>query len=188
MKTTTERARESVHALGDMPAQLAALGPMSVSQLMARYRELYGEPTHSRNGGYLRKRLAWRIQELAEGGLSPRTLAKIAELGDELPERWRRRRAEPLPEAPATPTATIVSPVPAPASPASKHRDPRLPPIGTVLTRVYEGVAHEVAVESEGFGFGGKQFKTLSAIARQITGTQWNGYSFFGLPKAEVTP
>ena len=65
-------------------------------------------------------------------------------------------------------------------------RDPRLPPPGTVLRRVFEGVAHEVAVCEEGFEYGGTRYKTLSAIAQHITGTRWNGFLFFGLKKRDV--
>jgi hypothetical protein len=176
MRTTIERVREAVGSLGDVPTQLAALESMSVNQLKERYRELYGEPTHTRNRIYLRKRLAWRIQELAEGGLTPSTLSKIAELGDELPESWRRRQVEPPPPA-AAPTTTAVS---TPATP-TKARDPRLPPVGSVVTRLFNDTTHEVTITGDGFRFGGESFKTLSAIARQITGTQWNGFTFFGL-------
>jgi hypothetical protein len=170
MPNTAERARVAARELADVPAQLAALERMSVAQLAEKYRELYGEPTQSRNKDYLRKRLAWRIQELAEGGLPQRALAKIAELGDELPERWRMRQAALQPSAPA-------------AAPASQ-RDPRLPPPGSVLTRLYQGVEHQVTVREEDFEYQGESFKTLSRIARRITGTAWNGFLFFGLQKS----
>ncbi len=62
-------------------------------------------------------------------------------------------------------------------------RDPRLPPPGTVLRRVFEGAAHEVTVCAEGFEYDGTRYKTLSAIAQHITGTRWNGFLFFGLKK-----
>lgn len=165
MANTPERARTAARALADVPTQLAALERMSVAELAERYRDLYGEPTHSRNKDHLRKRLAWRIQELAEGGLPQRALAKIAELGDELPERWRMRQAALHP------------------TPAAQQRDPRLPPPGTVLTRLYQGVEHRVTVREQGFEYQGEFYKTLSRIARRITGTAWNGYGFFGLQK-----
>lgn len=194
MKTTIERARESVQALGDVPKQLAELALMSVAQLQEKYRELYGEPTHTRNRDYLRKRLAWRVQELAEGGLSERSLSKIIELGDELPERWRMRRAETLATEPATapvsePTTPAPTPVSAPTAPRvtpPQKRDPRLPPVGTVLTRAFNGTNHEVTVTEDGFLYAGQSYRTLSAVARQITGTQWNGFTFFGLPKQDA--
>ena len=65
----------------------------------------------------------------------------------------------------------------------TEPRDPRVPPVGTVLRRVFNGVAHEVTVCNEGFEHGGERFKTLSAVAKHITGTPWNGFLFFGLKK-----
>ncbi|MFP2962575.1 DUF2924 domain-containing protein, partial [Myxococcus sp. 1LA] len=87
-------ARAARTQLADVPQQLAALASMSVPDLAAKYLELYGEPTRSRNRDYLKKRLAFRIQELAEGGLSARAVTRISELGDKLPERWRMRQVE----------------------------------------------------------------------------------------------
>ena len=101
-------ARTMREELRDLARQLAALNEMTVGDLSTCYRELYGEPTRSRNRGYLLKRLRWRIQENAEGGLSKRCINRIAELGDSLPERWRIRQ-------------TANAPAPPPA------RDPRLP-------------------------------------------------------------
>ena len=168
---TTQKAHDAAQALGSVPQQLAELESMTVGQLAEKHRELYGEPTRSRNKGYLQKRLAWRIQELAEGGLSPRSLAQIAALGDELPAKWRRPAA-PIPVLDATP------------APAPTPRDPRLPPTGTVLTRFHDGQKHEVTVGSDSFEYGGRTFRSLSAIAREITGTRWNGWTFFGLKPA----
>ena len=77
MSKATARARANARELGDVPTQLAALEQMNVGQLAEKYRELYGEPTRTRNKEYLRKRLAWRIQELAEGGLPASALERI---------------------------------------------------------------------------------------------------------------
>jgi len=173
MSKTTARARANARELGDVPTQLAALEQMNVGQLAEKYRELYGEPTRTRNKDYLRKRLSWRIQELAEGGLPASALERIAQLGDELPERWRMRQSAQVKDA---------GPVP-----ALEPRDPRVPPVGTVLHRVFNGVAHEVTVCGEGFEHAGERFKTLSAIAKHITGTPWNGFLFFGLKKRVET-
>ncbi len=145
--------------------ELAALERMTTGELADKYLELYGEPTRSRNKDYLRKRLAWRVQELAEGGLSERALERIKELGDQLPERWRMRTA-------------LSAPTPPP-----RAVDPRLPPPGSVLTRHYRSVDYRVTVKEDGFEYGGRHFASLSAIARHITGTPWNGHLFFGLRK-----
>ena len=132
MSKTTARARANARELGDVPTQLAALEQMNVGQLAEKYRELYGEPTRTRNKEYLRKRLAWRIQEQVEGGLSASALERIAQLGDDVPERWRMRQAAQVQDL------GTVHP--------TEPRDPRVPPAGTVLRRVFNGVAHEFTV------------------------------------------
>lgn len=171
LKTTIKRARLNARELGASPTMVQKLREMNVGDLAELYREIYGEPTRSRNKDYLRKRLTFRLQELAHGGLSPRALAKIAELGDELPERWRIRQAGekeiPLPKVP---------------------RDPRLPPVGTVVRRDYQDATHEVTIATDGFDYAGRRYKTLSAVAKQITGAHWNGFAFFGLTRAHAEP
>ena len=180
MSKTAASARAAARALGDVPSQLAALEEMSVPKLAEKHRELYGEPTRSRNRDYLKKRLAWRIQELAEGGLPESALAKISELGDALPQRWRRREAAPAVRA--THVAGALAPAP------QQRRDSRLPPPGTVLRRVHQGVEHEVTVGLDSFEYAGERFKTLSAVAKRIAGGPWNGYLFFGLTKKAAQP
>jgi hypothetical protein len=146
--------------------ELAALGKMRMQQLRAKYREAFGEATTSHNAAYLRKRIAWRIQELAEGGLSERARARIAELQQGAPLRER----PPLVDARAAAAAV-----------ARTSRDPALPPAGTVLRRAHKGRNHEVTVQEDGFLYRGKKYTTLSAVAKAITGTTWNGRLFFGL-------
>ena len=65
--------------------------------------------------------------------------------------------------------------------PPPDDRDPRLPPAGAEIRRVFDGVEHVVTVLDDGFMFRGKRYKSLSMIAREISGTRWNGYGFFGL-------
>lgn len=167
MKAT---ARAAVSQLGNLDAEIAELFKMNVSELIGKYRELYGEPTRSRNKSYLQKRLAWRVQELREGGLAPRAIELIATLGDEVPERWRQLAAEAAP-------------------PRVEPRDPRLPPVGTRLSKIYRGKEHSVTICSDGIEYQGKRFGSLSAVAKQITGTAWNGYAFFGVAASpERTP
>ncbi|AKF85056.1 hypothetical protein MFUL124B02_08705 [Myxococcus fulvus 124B02] len=165
-KGTAQSARKQ---LADVPQQLAALAHMRVPELAKKYQEMFGEPTRSRNAPYLRKRLAFRIQELAEGGLTPRAVARIAELGDTLPESWRMRQAEAEKKSAAPPLAV------------PDGRDARLPPPGTVLTRVYRGTELRVTVREGSFEYEGKLHRSLSSIAKLVTGTAWNGFTFFGL-------
>jgi len=157
----------------DLP-EVIALETMSVRELVARYDEVFGEPTRSRNRQHLVRSIAWRIQELAFGGLSAETLAQIAALASEAPRPWRRRLLDagprPLPPVPKK----LGKPAPPP-----KPRDPRLPPVGTVLRRVYRGEIHEVTVRHDDFEYRGRAFGSLSALAQEITGTSWNGFTFF---------
>jgi hypothetical protein len=153
-------------AMANAARELATLDAMTSSELAEKYRELFGEPTRSRNKEYLRKRIAWRVQEYAEGSLSPYALDRIAHLAERAPARWRepaprKGRAEPV----------VAATVPA--------YDPRLPPAGAVLSRVHDGVEHQVTVLEGGFEYQGKHYSSLSKIARLITGTSWNGFLFF---------
>jgi hypothetical protein len=66
--------------------------------------------------------------------------------------------------------------------------DPRKPIPGTRLLREWDGAEHSVTVLRDGFDWQGRKFKSLSAVARAITGTQWNGYRFFGLREAGRDP
>jgi len=160
-----EAASQARRAVADVSGQLAALRAMTVGQLCERYREVFGEPTRSRNKDHLRKKIAWRIQELADGGLSEHALARIAELAPTAPVRWRASNSGGA--APAKEPDTI--------------RDPLLPAPGTVLVREHQGVEHRVTVLEDGFEFRGARYRSLSKIAKEITGTRWNGYLFFRL-------
>jgi len=151
--------------IGTVAAELGALKKMTTGQLAERYRELFGEPTRSRNKDYLRKRLAWRIQELAEGGLSQWALDRIDELAATAPPRCRSPRRQNS------------------ANGDGDDRDPRIPPPGTVLRREYKGEMYEVVVLQDGFEFRGQRYRNLSRVASQITGTNWNGFLFWRLQR-----
>jgi len=155
--------------------QLVALEEMTVGELAEKYREVFGVPTRTRNRPYLHKRVAWRIQELAEGGLSERALAKIEELAPLAPVRWLPERASGV--------APALASVPIQARP----RDPRLPAIGSAIVRVHQGVEHRVTVLDDGFEYQAQRYASLSEIARLISGTRWNGFLFFGLQRRRGT-
>lgn len=159
----TRKKKEARKAMGEMTRELAALPHMSVAELAERYEAVYREPSRSRNKDWLRKKVAWRIQELAEGGLSPRAKARIDELNDETELEWPRPRKRMNTEA------------------VDAGRDPRLPPTGTVLVRPYKGVEYQVTVLQSGFQYAGQHYASLSKIAQEITGTHWNGFLFFKL-------
>ncbi len=145
----------------DLYDEIAALRRLSVPELVKRYLELFGEETRSHNKVFLYKRIAYRLQEMKHGGLLPEVLAKAEELAPAAPVRRR---------LPAEASRRLTEP-----------RDPRLPPVGTVLTRMIKGVEHKVTVHESDFEYEGKRYPSLSVVARVISGTKWNGYTFFNL-------
>ena len=173
-RSSSDGAAQARRAIADIPQQLAALRGMTVSQLREKYREVYGEPSRSRNKDYLRKKVAWRIQELAEGGLSERARSRIDELSANVPVRWRSSGNGAATTAPATAALNAATP---------STRDPRLPEPGTVISREHDGVEHRVTVLEDGFEYRGARFASLSKVARAISGTNWNGYLFFSLQR-----
>ena len=134
-------------------AQLAALKAAPIAELKRKWRDLFeGEPPPY-NRRFLEHRLGYRIQELAYGGLSAETLERLDAIADELEGKTPRRR-----------TALNNRPI-----------------AGTRLVREWRGAEHSVTVRHEGFEYQGRPYQSLSAIARHITGTRWNGLVFFGL-------
>ena len=134
-------------------AQLAALKTAPVGDLKQKWRDLFEREPPPYNRRFLENRLAYRIQELAYGGLTPETLERLDALADELDGKAPKRR------------------------PSLQNR----PIAGTRLIREWKGVEHCVTVRQEDFEYQGRPYKSLSAIAKHITGTQWNGLIFFGL-------
>jgi hypothetical protein len=155
---------------------LAVLQQMGVTQLRAKYLEVFGEPTRTGNKAFLFKKLAWRIQSLAEGGLSERARRRAEELARDADIRTSVPKAPVMTTGAAQRTVTM-------AMSMADGRD-RLPIPGTVLTRTYKGKHVAVTVMADGtFDYAGQTYRSLSAIAKVITGSHWNGYLFFGLTK-----
>jgi hypothetical protein len=138
----------------DVLRRLAALKTAPTADLKQQWRELFGREPPPFSRPYLQSRLACRVQELAYGGLRPETVSRLEAPGERLDGGnvvLRRLRANDRPI------------------------------IGTRLVREYRGVEHVVTVLADGFEFGGRPYRSLSAIARSITNTRWNGWVFFGL-------
>jgi len=155
--------------------QIAALQKMTVGQLRVRWRELYGEESRSCNRVYLWRRLAWRVQELAYGGLSQRAKERIAELNKDDDLRFLPPRGwDPLTNAAPAPTSRHC---------ARPVRDSRLPSPGSVITRQYKGHEIRVTVAETGFEWEGRPYRSLSSVAKAVTGQKWNGLLFFGLTR-----
>jgi len=138
----------------DVLGRLAALKTTETPDLKQQWRELFGAEPPPYNRRFLESRLGYRIQDLAYGGLKPETLARLQALGQQFDGgkiTIRRMRGDDRPTA------------------------------GTMLIREYQGVEYVVTVTRTGYEYAGQPYKSLSAIARAITGTRWNGRVFFGL-------
>ena len=135
-------------------AQLAALKTAPAPALKAKWRALFDTEPPPYNRRFLENRLAYRIQELAYGGLKKETIERLRVLGKQYDSK------------PGT---------------KSKARTDRLPIAGTRLIREWQGIEHCVTVRGDDFEYQGRPYKSLSAIAREITGVRWNGWVFFGL-------
>jgi hypothetical protein len=142
-------------------ARVAALKATPTAKLKEQWQALFDTPPPPYNRRFLESRLAYRIQELAYGGLKPETVRRLEQLGEQLDGgniAVRRVRGSDQPTA------------------------------GTRLLRAYQGVEHTVTVLQDGYEWQGRPYKSLSAIARAITGTRWNGRVFFGLKNRRAGP
>jgi len=135
-------------------ARLATLKSLSVNELKGEWRSLFGVDAPNNSRPFLELRLGHRIQELAYGGPSRETVRLLDALADELRGKPGRK---------------------------AMIGDSRRPVAGTRLVREWNGAEHTVTVLRDGFEFEGRKYKSLSAIARAITGTRWNGWRFFGI-------
>lgn len=153
--------------------EVAALEQMTVSELQDRYVEVFGEQVRSRHRHYLIRRIAWRLQANAEGGLSERALRRAEELANIADARVTPPRGVVL--------ATKERPTASGVSRARVASDPRLPPPGTTITRKYKGRTLLVTVLTDDFEFEGERYRSLTAVAKVITGSHMNGFRFFGL-------
>jgi hypothetical protein len=152
--------------------EITALRRLNVKQLRARYAEVFGEGTAANNKTWIIKRIAWRLQSLAEGDLSERAKRRAAELANDADLRLYPPRVRNTPQAAPERTETAV---------LQFKPDDRLPPPGTVLTREYKGASVQVQVLRQGFDYQGQVYKSLSAVAKAVTGQHCNGYYFFRL-------
>ena len=135
-------------------AELNAHKTTSTTDLRMQWLSLFGSEAPLYNRRFLESRLAYRIQELALGGLKPETVKRLDALAA---------------------TFSETNPV------MRRIKKDQKPVAGTRLIREWKGVEHSVTATNDGYAFQGKPYKSLSSIARAITGTRWNGWVFFGL-------
>ena len=151
--------------------ELAQLKRMSMNELRAKYEGVCGEATVSRNKEWLIRRVAWRLQSLAEGDISNRTRQRAAELANDADLRTM----------PPKPAKVQLAPISRGTLSVGTNGDNRLPMPGAIITREYKGQQLQVLVLANGFEFEGTVYKSLSAVAKSITGSHLNGYLFFKL-------
>lgn len=137
-----------------IPARIAALKTATTPELKKQWRALFNTEPPAFNRRFLETRLAYRIQELTYGGLKPDTVKRLEALGEQFDG----------------------------GSPMTRRIRTDLKPItGTRLIREWQGVEHVVTVTRDGYEWQGRPYKSLSSVARGITGTRWSGWVFFGL-------
>lgn len=152
--------------------ELAALRRMTTGELRARYAEVFGETTNAHHKEWMVKRIIWRLQSLEQGDLSERARQRATELANDAD--IRRKPPKSPPPTPQAETRTIKLKY-------SSASEARLPLPGSTLVREYKGQKLEVLVHPCGFEFEGTTYKSLSAVAKKITGSHVNGYHFFRL-------
>lgn len=152
---------------------LARLQTMSLPELRLEHMRLFGgESTRSKCRRHLVRKLGWRVQELAESGLSEQAKARIHELQRTAPAR---RAYRPTERPPALVPEYLTPQGPLPSAP----RDPRLPKPGTTLQKEHKGAVHVVRILPDGFEYCGERFGSLSKVATRICGGNRNGFRFF---------
>jgi len=162
-----------IHGEGDaimedgVLSQILALKEMKIDELLAKYSQVFdGEKPTAANAEYLRKKIAYKLQEAVYGGLSDEANTRLEQLitvYDPINNRVLRKIKNPN------------------GSTAPANRDRRLPIPGSIITKIYKGTVLKIKVLEKGFEYEGKYFRSLSRIASAITGNHWNGYLFFNL-------
>ena len=126
--------------------QLLSLSTLTREELTEKWKDLFGRTPPNYGTLFMRKRLAWRIQELFYGGIPEASQRVLHGDGDPLkPKTGRSMRP------------------------------------GTILVRMWHGARHEVTIRQNGFEYQGQLYRSLSAVAKKITGAHWNGKRFFQL-------
>ena len=157
--------------------EIEQLREAPIAQVRARYREVFQEELRSKHRQHLFRRLAWRLQAAAQGGLSEAARQRAQEIVNEADVRR-------LPPRGFLDSTNAGAPV---MTRSTGRFDRRIPRPGTLLKREYRGHTIAVQVLVDGFEYEGRRYGSLSAIASEVTGTRWNGLAFFGLTRIRRT-
>jgi DUF2924 family protein len=140
-----------------LASEIASLSKLDIDELRERWKAVFGKATSQEIGrSFLTRAIAYRLQERAYGGLKPSTCRLLA-----------RAVEETMTGSPKRPQSRIAQ-------------------SGTILIREWQGNAHRVTMLDDGVSFNGKRYRSLSEVARKITGSRWSGPRFFGL-RSQVT-
>jgi len=150
-------------------SQIMALRDASIDELARKYGELFpGKKAARENKIFLWKQIAYKLQELEYGGLSVKTKDKLKGLVQQY---------DPINNKAYRPKQQLNENL----QKKTSLKDSRLPIPGSTIIKTYKGNDIQVKVLDKGFEYKGRIYKSLSAIAKEITGNHWNGYIFFGL-------
>jgi hypothetical protein len=155
--------------------EVETLRRASLEALREKYREVFQEETHCRHREHLFRRIAWRLQALAEGDLSERARARAQQIARDADLRKIAPRGFFTVAGESVQTTH--------GNRNRRQHDSRLPLPGALLTRKWKGRNILVEVLANGFRHENRHYSSLSAIAVAVTGTRWNGLAFFGLTR-----
>jgi hypothetical protein len=178
MDTRLTAVRTEKNLKDPIQNQIDELSRMTVGQLKQKYLEIFSEESRSNHKQFLFRRIAWRIQAVAEGGLSERARRRALEIANDADLRVRAPRTMFGRDTTVNPNLSVTRKV-------GGKLDSRLPPPGSFLERDYKGRPVIVKVLVDGFEFKGQIYRSLSAVAREVTGSKWNGFLFFNLATTE---
>src|ERR1700693_2104117 len=140
-----------------LASEIASLSKLGIDELRERWKSMFAKaPSRDISRSFLTRAIAYRLQEKAFTGLKPSTRRGLAELAHD-----------------GANESSLA---------AVRSRSVRP---GAVLVREWRGISHQVSVLEKGFSFRGKRYRSLSEVARQITGTRWSGPLFFGLKRSQ---
>ena len=173
LRCGSQRERTAFMDPAVVRAAVDELRGLNVAALKTRYLAVFGEESKSSNKQFLFRRIAWRLQANVEGDLTERACRRAAAIASDADLRTRAPKGF-LP-------GNVPSGAPWLTDRSQPQRDWRLPAPGSLLTRRLDDRQIVVKVLEEGFEYESRRYRSLSAIAREVTGTRWNGLLFFGL-------
>jgi hypothetical protein len=140
-----------------LAAEIASLSKLDIDELRKRWKAIYGRaPSGEIGRSFLTRAISYRFQERAYGGLKPSTCRLLTRAVEEI------------------------------ETGSSNKPQTRMAQSGTILIREWRGTAHRVTMLDDGVTFNGKRYRSLSEVAREITGSRWSGPRFFGL-RSQIT-